>query len=272
MGENTVSCITNSDQLVYLGTMEGYCFAFPMDVHTIQYNIKPKQKCLSEHCIDGMVLTRTCLWASTRNQIHFLNPDSLDLKGVENRTKNTQSFVGLMQLSDNEDQVWSAHLGGVMMSAWSTRQRVHLCDVDVGVKAEEKCHVGDVRDQIITAMCTALDTIWTGLASGHIMVFNMNSVSPDGPPSKLLTYFKPYRSFIRYLAAANYPGGKMYQPDDSFQELPDFACKDENGQPVDTAGDAILWEALPARYMQQIHYVSKGTSYLNYFQLEETMG
>ena len=66
-------------------------------------------------------------------------------------------------------------------------------------------------------------------------------------------------------------GGKMYQPDDSFQQLPDFARKDENGQPVDTAGVAILWEVLPARYMRQVHYLSEGTSYLNYSQLEETM-
>jgi len=132
-------------------------------------------------------------------------------------------------------------------------------------------------------MCTALDTIWIGLASGHIMVFSMNPVSPGGLPGELLTYFKPYKSFIRFLAAANYPGpcqkeecmmisgGKMYQPDDSFQELPDFARKDENGQPVDTAGVAILWEVLPARYMRQVHYLSEGTSYLNYSRLEETM-
>ena len=282
MRENAVSCITNSDQLVYMGTMEGYCFAFPMDVQTIQCDIKPKYKYVSEHCVDGVVLTKTCLWASTRNQIHFLNPDSLDLEGVEKRTKNSQSFVGLMQLSNNEEQVWSAHLGGVMMSAWNARQRVHLCDVDVGVKAEEKCHVGDPRDRIITAMCTALDTIWIGLASGHIMVFGMNSIS-GSPSGELLTYFKPYKSFIRFLAAANYPGpcqkeecmmisgGKMYQPDDSFRELPDFARKDENGQPVDTAGVAILWEVLPARYMRQVHYLSEGTSYLNYSRLEETM-
>jgi len=281
--ENAVSCITNSDQLVYMGTMEGYCFAFPIDVQTIQCDIKPKYMHVSEHCVDGVVFTKTCLWASTRNQVQFLNLDSFDLEGVEKRTKNTQSFVGLMQLSDTEDQVWSAHLGGIMMSAWSARQRVHLFDIDVGVKAEEKCHVGDVRDRIITAMCTALDTIWIGLASGHIMVFSMNPVSQGDPPGELLTYFKPYKSFISFLAATNYPGpcekeecimisgGKMYQPDDSFQELPDFAHKDENGQPVDTAGVAILWEVLPARYMRQVHYLSKGTSYLNYSQLEETM-
>ena len=278
MRENAVSCITNSDRLVYMGTMEGYCFAFPMNVQTIQCgDIEPKYKYVSEHCIDGVVLTKTCLWASTHNQIHFLHPDSLNLVGVERRRKNAQAFVGLMQLSDNEDQVWSAHLGGVIMSSWNAHQRVHLCDIDVGVIAEEKCHVGDPQYHTITAMCTGLDTVWIGLASGHIIVFGMN------PSGEVLTYFRPYHSYVRFLSSANYPGpcgkeecmmlsgGKVYQPDDSFKELPDFCCLDENGLHDDTAGVAILWEVLPAKYIQQVHYLREGTSYLSYSRLEETM-
>ena len=277
MRENAVSCITNSDQLVYMGTMEGYCFAFTMDVASIQGNSKPRYKYLSEHCIDGVALTHTYLWASTRNQIHFLNPETLDLEGVEKRTKNTHAFVGKMMPSDNGDQMWAAHLGGVVISAWNARQRTHICDVDVGVLAEEKCHIGDPRDRIMTAMCTALDTVWIGLASGYIMVFGMN------PPGELLTYFRPYNSFIRFLSASKYPGpcqkeecmmlcgGKMYQPDDSFKELTDYERNDEKGEPVDTAGVAVLWEVLPAKYTRQVHFLSDGKSWLNYSTLERTM-
>ncbi|XP_065919794.1 leucine-rich repeat serine/threonine-protein kinase 2-like [Dysidea avara] len=272
--ENAVSCITNSEQLVYMGTMEGFCFVFPMDAQSIQSNIMPKRKYISEHCVDGVVFTKTCLWVSTCNQIHFLHPDSLDSDGVEKRTRNTQAFVGLMQLSDNEDQVWSSHLGGVIMSSWNAHQRVHLCDVDVGVIAKEKCQVGDPIDQIITAMCTGLDTVWIGLASGHIIVFGMN------PPGEVLTYFRPYQDYVRFLSAAKYPGpcgkeecmmlsgGKMYQPDDSFKI---FANKNENSKPVDTANITILWEVLPTKYMRQVHYLREGTSYLDYFNLKETI-
>ena len=77
MRENAVSCITNSDQLVYMGIMEGYCFAFPMDVATIRGDSKPCYKYVSEHCVNGVALTHTYLWASTRNQIHFLIPKTL---------------------------------------------------------------------------------------------------------------------------------------------------------------------------------------------------
>ena len=280
--ENVVSCITNSDRLVYMGTMEGYCFAFPMDVQSIRSDIKPAYRYVSEYCVDGLVITQTHLWVSSCNQIYFLNPNTLEVEGVEKRTKNKHACVGKMMLCDNEDQVWSAHIGGVIMSSWSVHQCVHLCDVDVGVIAEEKCHVGDSRDQIITAVCTGLDTIWIGLASGHIIVFGMN------PPGEVLTYFRPYHSYVRFLSAANHPGpcgkeecmmlsgGKMYQPNDSFKELPDYPRKDKSGQPVDTAGVAILWEVLPAKYVRQVHYLRDGEAWLNYdrywlYRVNETL-
>ena len=270
MRENAVSCITNSDKLVYVGTMEGYCFAFPIDVQMIQ-NDNPKLKYVSEHCVDGITITKTCLWVSTRGQIHFLHPDSLDLEGMVMRKKNIQAFVGMMQFSDNEDQVWSAHIGGVIMSSWNAHQRVHLCDVDVGVIAKEKLQVGNMGDSIVTAMCTGLDTVWIGLASGHIIVFGMN------PPGEVLTYFRPYHSYVRFLSSTNFPGpcgkeecmmlsgGKMYQPDYSYKELASFSGGDEN------TGVVVLWEVLPAKYMRQVHYLCEGTSYLNYFNLKETM-
>ena len=55
------------------------------------------------------------------------------------------------------------------MSVWNASQRMHMFDLDVETCAEEKCHIGKPQDWIMTAMCTALETVWIGLASGHIM-------------------------------------------------------------------------------------------------------
>ena len=277
MRENTVSCITSSDDLVYLGTMEGNCFVFPINVADIQPNTRPRHVCISEHCVDGLALSETCLWASFQDQIHFLNSQSLEFQGVEKRKQNTGAYIGKMMLSDNENLMWSAHLGGVILSAWNARECTHMTDVNVGACAKEKCHIDDLQDRIITAMCTALDTVWIGLSSGYIMVFAMN------PPGELLTYFRPYSSFVRFLSACKYPGpcqkedcmmlcgGKMYRPDDSFEELPDYTRKGEKGEPVDTSGIVVLWEVLPAKYTRQVHYLSEGTSWLNYSTLEKSM-
>ena len=270
-----VSCITNSDELVYMGTVEGYCFAFPMDV-AIQCKSKSHYKYVSKDSIDGVALTHTCLWASTSNKILFLNSETLDIVGVMERTKNTHAFVGKMMLSDNGEQVWTAHLRGVIISAWNAHEHTHITDIDVGILAEERCHI-DSRDKIITAMCTALDTVWIGLASGHIMVFGMN------PPGELLTFFRPYNSYVRFLSASKYPGpcqkeecmmlcgGKMYRPDDPFKELTDYERKDEKGEIVDTAGVAVLWEVLPAKYTRQVEYLSDGQAWLNYSTLKKAI-
>ena len=103
------------------------------------------------------------------------------------------------------------------------------------------------------------------------------------PPGELLTYFKPYNSYIRFLSASKYPGpcqkeeclmlcgGKTYRPDDRFKELPDYAREDEKGKPVDTAGVAVLWKVLPAKYTRQVQYLSNSTSWLNYSTLENTI-
>ena len=277
MKENSVSCITSSDDLVYLGTMEGNCFVFPVDVADIQTNARPHFKCISEHCIDGLAVSQTLLWASIRDQIHFLNAQTLEFEGVEKRKQNVGSYVGKMMLSDDRNVMWSAHLGGIILSAWNTHECTHKADVDVSACAEQQCHINDLQDRIMTAMCIALDTVWIGLSSGFIMVFSMS------PPGKLLTYFKPYNSFIRFLSACKYPGpcqeekcmmlcgGKMYRPDDSFEELPDYLRKNEKGESVDTSGVVVLWEVLPAKYMKQVHYLNDGTSWLNYSTLEKSM-
>ena len=277
MKENAVSCITSSDDLVYLGTMEGSCFVLPIDVADVRAITKPHYVYVSEYCVDGLAVSQTSLWVSIRNYIILLNPKTLVLESVEKRTKNVHAYIGKMMLSDNRNVMWSAHLKGVILSAWNAYECTHITDVDVSVCAEEKCHIGDPQDMIMTAMCTALDTVWIGLSSGYIMVFGMS------PPGELLTYFRPYNSFIRFLSACKYPGpcqkeecmmlcgGKLYRPDSSFVELPDYTREDEKGIAVDTSGVVVLWEVLTAKYIRQAHYLSSGTSWLNYSTLEKAM-
>ena len=99
-----------------MGTIEGYCFCFSF---RYKVEIKPCYKYISEHSIDGMALSQTCLWVSTCNQICFLNLETLDLEGVGKRTKKPHAFVGKIMISDDGDQMWSAHLGGIIMSVWN---------------------------------------------------------------------------------------------------------------------------------------------------------
>ena len=40
--------------------------------------------------------------------------------------------------------MWSAHLGGIIMSVWNASHCINIFDLDVGACscAEEKCHIG----------------------------------------------------------------------------------------------------------------------------------
>ena len=74
MRENSVYCITCSKTHVYLGTLEGYCFTFSIDIKQIQANAKPRYKYVSEHAVDGIVVTNNadneCVWVSHTRYIH----------------------------------------------------------------------------------------------------------------------------------------------------------------------------------------------------------
>ena len=95
--DNSVSCITNSDHLVYLGTTEGYCFVFPIDIANITDH-DAKKVYVSENCIDGLALSENYLWVSLHDQIHFLKLPTLRCDGVIKREKNKGAYVGKLML------------------------------------------------------------------------------------------------------------------------------------------------------------------------------
>ena len=241
-----VSCITNSDRTVYLGTEEGYCFAISMDMQFKYMNIWSHHRTkVSEYCIDGLVLTHSNLWLSSYNQLYILDPTSLELhhKG-RMKPESELVYARKMVMSGSGDQVWMASLGSTMLSSWDAHQCKHLCDINVAVIAEDRCHISDSRDQIITAICSSVNFVLIGLASGHIIVFDVNC------PTEILADFKVYSSRICFLSTVNchgssqkclvLSGGKIFQPDDKFIEL--FLHKSEISQPMDISEVAILWE------------------------------
>ena len=234
-----VSCIANSDHNVYIGTEEGYCFDISMDVQFKYINIWSHQHTkVSEYCIDGLVLTHTHLWLSSYSRLYILDLDSLDIKHME-ETAERHTHVGRMILSFNNHQVWATYIGGVIVSLWDACQFTCLYEFNVGVLIKDKCHVSDPRDQIITAMCTSLNTVWIGIASGHIIAFDMNHLG------EVLNYYKLYHGLVYFLSSVDYnqsgecmmlSGGKLCQPGKDC-----FPCKDENGHPLDITGVAIMW-------------------------------
>ena len=264
--ENSVSCITCSKTHVYLGTLEGYCFAYSIDIKQIQADEKSRCKCVSEHAVDGIVVTNNagneCVWVSHTCYIYFLKPDNLAQEGSLYRG-HSDAFVGQLSISPTDTTtVWSAHLGGHVLSAWDATHKTHKFNIDTVMHMKEIDPCIADPNIVITAMSPALDTVWVGMASGHILVF---------ADQDLLTWYHPYNGYIRFITAIPcagpcekeecmvVTGAKNFKcpiPNElRMKNQEDYQKEDEKGQPNDSAGVLILWEAFKAKMTRQMKLV-----------------
>ena len=263
MKENAVSCITCSATTVYCGTLEGYCFAFSKNIKMMQaQKTKPMYKYVSEHAVDGITATRNQLWISHTRYIYFLNLENLMLEGSTHRHTRLDAFVGQLSLDASGTTVWSAHLGGTIVSAWNVLHRKHNWDVDVLEslrRIEGEC---SEQDAVVTAMTPVLDTVWVGVTSGYILVFH---------EERLLTWHRPYTQYIRFLEAICSEGPSQSEAcmvacgakefnTSMIQTLRDYDTLDEKGRKTDQSGAVVLWEAFPAKVLEQVKLVEENSS------------
>ena len=255
MHENSVSCITATDKAVYLGTLEGCCFSFYNDISALRANVKPRYKTyISEHAVDGIVCTQQCVWVAHTRYIYFLNFDNLALEGSIHREKEREAYIGQLSFDPDCNIVWSAHLGGVILSAWDAYNKCHMYDIDMGKHLNKISPDTKDPDLLITAMTPALDTVWVGMASGHIMVFHED---------ELLSWFHPYKGYIRFLTCISstgpcemekamiVSGGKGFTPLVEGLEGK-VNSKEEEICHSDTM---IIWEAYEAKTIKQVKLV-----------------
>ena len=262
MRENSVSCITATDKAVYLGTLEGYCFSFYNDISGVRANVKPRYKYISEHAVDGIVCTQQCVWVAHTRYIYFLNFDNLALEGSIHREKEREAYIGQLSFHSDSNIIWSAHLGGVVLSAWDAHNKCHMYDIDTGNHLKRISSDTKDPDLLITAMTPALDTVWVGMASGHIMVFHED---------ELLAWSHPYRDYVRFLTcipssgpcemekAIVASGGKGFRP---LVEGFDQSTTEGNEAPSTTngqSGTVIMWEAYEAKTMRQVKLLEENS-------------
>ena len=261
MRENSVSCITATDKAVYLGTLEGYCFSFYNDISGVRANVKPRYKYISEHAVDGIVCTQQCVWVAHTRYVYFLNFDNLALEGSIHREKEREAYIGQLSFDSDSNIIWSAHLGGVILSAWDAHNKCHMYDVDTGKHLKKISPDTKDPDLLITAMTPALDTVWVGMASGHIMVFHED---------ELLSWFHPYKGYVRFLTcipsagpcemekAIVASGGKGFLP---LVEGLDQKSADEEepSTSISQSGTVIMWEAYEAKTMRQVKLLEENS-------------
>ena len=260
-----ISCIASTNKAVFVGTNRGYCFSFPVNaVKQSTPSIKNKHKRISRNPIKGIICTQQYVWVSQARSISFIGCDTLEIHGEIHREGESEDFIGELSLTDDGSTVWSAHIGSTMVSAWHAHDRCLLFDIRISDFVPQISSEIKKPDFIITAMTPALDTLWIGTGSGHILVFHNQ---------ELLSWYQPYQrhvSFLTYVASAGpcglekcivASGGRHPKPVELVGPVnPDTTKKDgERRGSVHTAGTLVMWEAYEAKTIRQVRIIEENS-------------
>ena len=195
----------------------------------------------------------------THKYIYLLKPDNLAI--VEFLyLRDTDAYIGQLSLSPSDrSTVWSAHIGGTILSAWDVIHKAHKFSIDTAKHI--KGIVSTIPDIFITAMTLALDTVWIGMASGHILVF---------ADEDLVTWYHPYNDIVCFITIIPCTGpckkeecmivtgakkfNSLLPPDNPVKIQEDFT---QDGHLNDSDSVLILWEAFWAKMSRQMKLIEE---------------
>ena len=268
--DQSVCSIASTASDVYLGTYEGSCFIFPSDITMIPSNPGyHQQQFLSDYSIQGLVVANKSLWAAANDTIFILNLKTLKITNrVHRTTLNKMMPIGQLKLTPDERKIVSAHMGGSHFSVWDVATFTHVCDVNV-LECTRLLKLNSIT--LLSAMTPVLDTVWIGMESGLIMVFSLEN-------PRLLVFFQPYESYIRFLSCVRGPGvcgseqymilcgGKSYCASTlnhvkATREKPEAPKKE--GYSDRDPGTVTVWEAVSASRLLQMQRLSSGDAWTN---------
>ena len=256
MQNKSITYLTANNGTVYFGTGDGYCISYRSNVDGLRSDgVLPKENHISECAIDGIVCTDENVWLSHANKVSYLDLETLDVRGtitleISSEMKQ-RDCVG--QLAFGVDHImWGAHVRGTLLSAWNVQTKCHMYNIDT---SEHVKRLTDIASNLalITAMTPALDTVWVGMASGHILIFHED---------KLLSWFHLFEDYAHFLTCipSSGPcgtekcmvacGGKKVKP-----LVP--LCQSKRKNDGSHASCVIIWEAHNAKTLRQIKLIKE---------------
>ena len=214
--DEQISCVTSNDEYIFVGLSDGEVRCVlktemkKSDKKRTRYSFK-----VGRHRILSLTVAQHKLWVSTSRYIfrYFTKPGEMEAfdidamwyggpKGMEN---NPQTQVSFLKVCLDEQGVLSVCRS--VLSKWDVETRQNLFSIDcVAVlkslgedSTEEKArkNSGDAA-ACITCVESTHDSLWVGIASGHILIF-------DSETGHLLTWFHPFDE-TRTLTLINGPG------------------------------------------------------------------
>ena len=277
-----VCCMTCSKNHIYCGTIEGSCFSFILDTQCIcSTNILHAQS-ISMSRIESIVEVNNSLWVSCRDNIYILNTETLEIeetvlaerrsRSVVLSSRNTteqritqsaeikqmQKQIGQLKLSTDSSVVWSCLLRrSSFLSAWSVAKKTNLLLVDIKPLLLTVHQCG--QDVVISAMTPALDTVWVGTTTGHILVLRN---------TELVMWFHPHCEYVSFLECIHSKGPceteeAMVVSGANDLRPPMVTVLTDSESPAqqqDMNGVVIMWEAFSSKRCRQIRMIESESS------------
>ena len=260
-GDCGISLACSSD-CVYVGTVSGWCLMFPTNVNKDTVPIREvKLSCTFIYSL--IVVKESLLWASTMlhasDQILFVNLTEFEFDLGKKSVSIDDYRVGKLLLSPDEEIMWTVHINGHSISAWSAQRQEAICPFNSHKLLDEKV---DLQKSRIVSASVVLDTLWVGLVSGHILTVTATL------PHRALIIMKPYDQMVQALLPIY---GENNENIMMISIGKDYALEKQPRLKKQKVLDVVLWEVIKAKYIVQLSYLSPGTAWLNDTSLNEVM-
>ena len=181
---------------MYLGFENGSVFMYDVVNQTVPSEpTSTRAVCRDE--FKSIEPLEDCVICATRNKIYQLHPDSLQTENewtIRNPVGRIRTIaVSQFSRNEEEDTLWICfkRLDQIhVFNAWNGTPCYTIeCATLVG-STSEKVYVLTLR--------VVLDTVWVGLNTGHVLVFEASAVKPT-----LVTHFKVHKSEVREILLIN---------------------------------------------------------------------
>ncbi|XP_078352523.1 leucine-rich repeat serine/threonine-protein kinase 2-like isoform X1 [Oculina patagonica] len=197
-----ISCVTSNDEYIFVGLNDGRVrCVLKSEMKKSDKKRAVRSIPVGRHRILSLTVAQDKLWVSTSRYIfrYFTKPGEMDAfdidamwyggpSGMEN---NPQTQVSLLKVCLDGEGVLSVCRS--VLSKWDVETRQNRFNVDcaailkslAGDSTEDpRKHSGDSA-ACITCVEPTHDSLWVGIASGHILIF-------DSETGHLLTWFHPF--------------------------------------------------------------------------------
>ena len=132
-----------------------------------------------------------------RYPIEFDDPDSIEPEAV--RHGNEKKHVAQMGVSLDGQLVFNSYGASPVISCRIVETMESLGDIDCSVEIRRLIPTSDVYDQRVTCFCVNQDTLWVGMGSGHILIYE---IKRDAELS-FITWLKPYKLEVRSIVSCH---------------------------------------------------------------------